>query len=156
MFRGTPFATPRRNCRDVGFEALFLRAVRAGRQLDQRMKGDFHPRTLFLGHIVEIRIDAPQNRLMGDDDHVLAPLQFHDDGLEADDDISVRLATAIAVVVFVLVSGRKVFGIPFRDLLVGQAIADPRVKLVERFPLELVVTHLGCQVASSLNRPLQG
>lgn len=156
MFRGAPFATPSRNCRDVGFEALFLRAVCAGSQLDQRMKGNFHPRTLFLGHIVEIRIDAPQNRLMGDDDHVLAALELHDDGLEADDDISVRLTTAIAVVVFVFVSGRKVFGIPFRNLLVCQAIADPRVELIQRFPLELLVTHLGCKIASRLNRPLQG
>jgi hypothetical protein len=47
--------------------------------------------------------------LVADDENVLLPLELHDHGLEPHDDVPVRLAAAVAVVVLVVVPVRKVF-----------------------------------------------
>jgi hypothetical protein len=77
--------------------------------------------------------------LMRDDQDVLGPLQLHDNRLEPYHHVAVRLAAAVPVVVLVVVARRKVVGVAVLDLLVRQTVADARVKLVQRFPLQLVV-----------------
>jgi hypothetical protein len=64
---------------------------------------------------------------VGDNDDVLAALQLHDDGLQADDHVAVRLTAAVAVVVLVFVAGGEVLGVLLGNFLVGEAIADTRV-----------------------------
>lgn len=42
---------------------------------------------------------------------VFLSFQFHDDGFQSDDDVSVRFATSVAVIELVVVAIRKVFRI---------------------------------------------
>lgn len=72
---------------------------------------------------------------MRDDQDILRALQLHDDGLEADDDVAVRLTPAVAVVVLVLITRSKVLGVLLLDFGVREAVADAGVELVECFPL---------------------
>ena len=55
-----------------------------------------------------------------DDNDILTPLQFHDDGFEPDDHVTVGLASSVAVVVLVVVAGLEVFGVFLGDFLVLQ------------------------------------
>lgn len=139
MLGTTPLRPKGADGSNVRLEPLFLSMIRLGRQLDQRMQRNLHPRALLLRHIHIVSVDTPKDSLMGDDDDILAALEFHDDRLEADDDVAVALAAAVAVVVLVVVAGAEVFGELVLDLLVGEAVADAGVELVERFPLEFVV-----------------
>ena len=143
MFRRTPFTPKRADGGYIGLEALLLRTISPGRQLDKRVQRHLHPRTLLLRHVHIIGIYAPQDRLMRHDDNVLAALQFHNDGLEPNDHVAVRFPAAVAIVVLVVVSRFEVFGVPVRNLLVGEAVADARVQFVQGFPLELVVAFWG-------------
>ena len=58
-----------------------------------------------------MHLQAPQNRLVTDNQDVILSLEFHDDGLKPDDDITIRLAAAIPVVKLVLVSVGEVIWI---------------------------------------------
>ena len=80
---------------------------------------------------------------MRDDDDILAPFQFHDDGLQADDYIAVGFTTTVAVVVFVVIAGFEILRVTVGDFLVGEAVAHTAVELVEGFPFELVVAFRG-------------
>jgi hypothetical protein len=59
---------------------------------------------------------------MSDDEDVLTTLQLHDDGLQTDDNITVALASAVAVVVFIIITSGEILGILLLDFGVGQAI----------------------------------
>ena len=89
MLRRTPLTPKRADGRDVRLEALLLGTVRPGGQLDERVQRHLHPGALLLRHVHVVGVDAPQHGLVGHDDDVLAALQFHDDGLEPDDDVAV-------------------------------------------------------------------
>ena len=130
MFRRTPFTPKRADGGNIRLEALLLRTIRPGRQLDKRMQRHLHPRTLLLRHIHIIGVDAPQDGLVRNNDDVLAALQLHDDGLEPNDHVAVGFPAPVAVVVLVVVSRFKVFRVPVRNLLVGEAVADARVQFV--------------------------
>lgn len=111
MLRHTPLRPPRTNSRDVGFELLDLRPVGLRGELEEGVQGHLHPGAAVLGQLHEVGQDAAHDGLVGDDDDVLAALEFHDDGLEAEDDVAVGLAAAVAVVVLVVVAGFEVFGV---------------------------------------------
>lgn len=145
---------PSRDRRNICLEASLISAERTRRKLDERMQGYLHPGALLLTHIVEVRVNATKDCLMGDDDDVLATLQLHDDGFETDHNVTIRLAATIAIVVFVVIASFEIFWIFFFDLLVSQSIADARVKLVERLPFKLVVAVLS-EEAGSLNSPFE-
>lgn len=132
-------ATPCAYGRNVGFVANLFRAIGPGSQFDEGVQGHVHPRALRLVLFHEIGVDAAQNGLVRDNENVFAALKLHDDGFEADDNVAVRLSGGIAIVVLVVVTRDKILGIPVFDFLVGQAIADTRVELVQRLPLQLVV-----------------
>lgn len=139
MLRRTPLPPPRAHRRYISREPLLHRPIRPRRQLDERMQRHIHPRTPLVVPLHIIRIHAPQHRLVRDDEDILRPLQLHDDGLEARHHVGVGLAAAVAVVVLVGVAGGKVLGELVLDVLVGEAVADAGVELVEGLPLELVV-----------------
>ena len=121
------------------------------------MQRHLHPRTLLLRHIHIVSIDAPQDGLVRDDDDILAALQLHDDGLEADDHIAVALAAAVAIIVFVVVPGFEVLGVEGLDLGIGQTVADAGVELVEGFPFEFGGGDRGGgEVVGGLDGALQG
>lgn len=61
----------------------------------------------------QVGIQAPQDGLVTDDEDVLLPLEFENDRFEADHDVAVRLAAAVAVVELVVVARVVVFGIVF-------------------------------------------
>ena len=155
MLRLTPFSPPRTDGRDVGLEPLLLGPVGLGRQLHERVQRDLHPRTLALVQVVEVGEDAADDGLVGDDDDVLAALELHDDGLEADDDVAVALAAAVPVVVLVVVARAEVLRVLALNLLVRHAVADARLELVERLPLQLLPPGLGGEVARRLDRAFQ-
>ena len=138
MFRLAASHTPGRDGGDIGLEALLLGAVGLGRQLHERVQRDLGPGRLVGAGIHKVRVDAADDGLVRHDDHVAAPLEFHDDRFQPDDDVTVRLAAAVSVVVFVVVASLEVFGVAILDLLVGEAVADARVDLVEGFPFQLV------------------
>jgi hypothetical protein len=75
---------------------------------------------------------------MCDDDYVLASLQFHDDWFKPNYHVSIGLSTAISIIVFVVVTGSKVFWIELGDLFIGKTITEPRVELIESFPFQLL------------------
>ena len=135
MFGGAAFAAPGTHGWNIGFPALLVGAVRLGSELDESVQGHVHPRALRLILFHEIGIDAPQHSLMRDNENVFAAFQFHDDGLEADDHVSVRLSATVTVVVLVFIASRKVFRIPVLNLLICQTITHSRVKLIEGLPL---------------------
>lgn len=74
---------------------------------------------------------------MCNNEDIFAALKLHDDGLKADDDVAVRFAAQIPVVVFVFITLRKVLGILLFYLCVGQTIANSGVEFVQGFPFEL-------------------
>ena len=141
----------------ISLVPLLLRMVRPRRQLDERVQRNLHPRAFLLRHVHVVGVDAPEHRLVRDDDHVLAPFQLHDDRLKADDHVPVGLAPAIAVVVFVLVASGKVFGVDVGDFFVREAVAHAGVELVESFPFQLGVhARAGGKEASGLDGTFEG
>lgn len=60
---------------------------------------------------------------MSHDENVLAAFEFHDDGFEADDHITIRFSSWVAVVVLVFVAGDKVLWVAVLDFLVRETIA---------------------------------
>lgn len=151
----TPLCPPRAHRRNVRAKPLLLRSVRFRRQLHQRVQRHLHPRTLALVQVVEVGKDAPHDRLVRHNDHVLAALQLHDDRLQPDHDVAVALAAAVAVVVLVVVAGAEVFRVLALDFLVGHAVAEARLELVERLPLEFLPPGLGGEVAHGLVRAFE-
>lgn len=79
-------------------------------------------------NLSEIRDRQCRGEGMGvsrDDDNVLTSLQFHDDGFEADDHITIRFASTIAIIILVIIAGLEVFRILVCDLLIlPQRLAD--------------------------------
>lgn len=134
-----PFGPPSADGGNVSLPPLLNRAVRLGGELDQGMQGHVHPGAPRLILLHEVCVDAAQNGLMGDDEDILTALELHDDWLEADNDIAIRLAAAVSIVVLVFVAGSKILGIAVFDLLVRQTITDAGIKLVKGLPLQLVV-----------------
>ena len=143
MLRRTPLTPKRADGGDIRLEPLFLRTIRPGRQLDERMQRHLHPRALLLRHIHVVGINAPQHRLVRHDDDVLAPFQLHDDGFEADDDVAVGFPAPVSVIVLVVVARFEVFGVAVGDFLVREAVADARVQFVQGLPFQLVVALWG-------------
>lgn len=142
VLRCAPLRPPRAHGGDVGLELLDLDAVGLGRQLHERVQRHLHPGTAGLVDLHEVGKDAAHDGLVGDDQDVLRPLQLHHDGLQADDDVAVRLAAPVAVVVLVVVARPEVFGVLLVDLLICHAVAVARVELVERLPLQLLPPEL--------------
>jgi hypothetical protein len=101
------------------------------------MQRDLHPWALFLGHIHEVCVDTPKDGLVCNNEDIFAALKLHNDGLEADNDVAIRFAAQVTVVVFVFITLRKVLGILLFYLCVGQTIANSRVEFVQSFPFEL-------------------
>lgn len=91
------------------------------------MKWDFHPWRLIGAGIHEICIDASNNGLVGDDDDVVASFQLHNDRLQSNDYIAIRLSTPVSVIVFVLISRRKILRVRLLDFTIRHPIADTRV-----------------------------
>lgn len=118
------FAAPGRDGRDVCFEPLLFSPIGARSKLYQGVKWHLHPWTLFLRHVQEVRIYAAEDSLVGDYEDVFASFEFHYNWFKTDDDVTVRFSTSIAVVVFVVVTGFKVFRVSFCNFLVSKAIAN--------------------------------
>lgn len=76
---------------------------------------------------------------MGDDDDILASLEFHDDRLKSDHDVSVAFSASVPIIVFVIIPGLEIFRVLIGNLLVGETITYTRIKLVQRLPLKLIV-----------------
>jgi hypothetical protein len=51
--------------------------------------------------------------LVAHDQNVLLAFQLHNDGLQADDDVSITLAAAVAIVKLIVVSLRVIFRVMF-------------------------------------------
>ena len=157
MLRRTTFTPKRADGRNISLEALLLGAVGAGRQLDERVQRHLHPRALLLRDVHVVGVDAAEDGLVRDDDDVLAALELHDDGLEPDDDVAVGFPAPVAVVVLVVVPRFEVLRVPVRDVLVREAVADPRVQFVQRLPFEFVVAFRGGgEEAGRLDRAFEG
>lgn len=85
----TPFSSPCTNSRDLGKEPGFHRAVRSRRESDERVQRDFHPWAFFLVTSHVVRVDAPQDRLMRDDQNILTAFELHYYRLQPDHNIAV-------------------------------------------------------------------
>lgn len=116
------------------------------------MKRNLHPRTLLLRGVKEVGVDAAQDGLMGDNDDILTALEFHYDGFQADDNIAVGLSSSVAVVILVFITGRKVIGVLYGDILVSKTVANARVEFIQSLPFQLLKACFSCKVASCLNR----
>lgn len=127
---------------NVSLVTLLLGTVSPRGEFNQRMQWNLHPRRFLLRHIHVVCVDAPQHRLMSDDDDVLASLQLHDDRLKPDDHVAITLPASVAIVVFIVITGPEVFRVLVGNFLVRQPIADAGIKLVESFPFQFVVTIL--------------
>jgi hypothetical protein len=130
MHRQTTFLAPRTDGRNVRSKSFLLGLVRARCQLDKRVQRHFHPGTALLRYVHEVGVDAAQDGLVGDDQDVFAALKFHDDGFQADDDVAIRLAAEVAVVVLVFITGLEVGWVLLCNILVSETVADSRVELV--------------------------
>ena len=139
MLRRAPLSPPSAHRGDIRPEPLLLGTIRPGSQFDQRMQRDLHPGALLLWHVHVIRIYAPEHGLMRHDNNVFASFQFHDDGLQTYNDVAIALATAITVIILVIITRLKVLRILVSDFLVSETVADTRIKLVQSLPFEFVV-----------------
>lgn len=148
-------STPGRDSGDISLEALLFGAVSAGGEFDESVQRHLHPGTLLLGHVHEVGVDAAEDSLVGNDDDILTALQFHDDGLKADDDVAVGLTATVAVVVLVFITGSEILGVFLSDFFVGQAVANARVKFVQGFPLQLLIASRSLEVTGTLNSTTQ-
>lgn len=119
------------------------------------MKRNLHPRTLLLGGVEEVGVDAAQDGLMGDNDDILTALEFHDNGFQADNNIAVGLSSSVAVVILVFITGSKVFRVLLGDILVSKTVANTRVEFVQSLPFQPLEACFSCEVASSLDRTLE-
>lgn len=126
---------PRADRLDVSLVSLHFGPIRPRCQLDQRVERYGYPGTLFLRLLHKVRINAADDGLMRDDEDVLAALQLHDDGLEADHHVAVAFASTVSVVVLVFVARLEVIGVKVRYLLVRHSVANASVELVESLPL---------------------
>ena len=155
MLGTAALGAPGADGRNVRLEALLDGAVGLGGELHERVEGYLHPGALALVDVVEVGEDAADHGLVRDDDDVLGPLELHDDGFEADDDVAVRLAPAVPVVVLVVVASLEVLRVLGLDLRVRHAVADTRLELVEGLPLQRLPPHLLRQVLRRLDCPFQ-
>lgn len=135
MLGRAAFAPPRADSLNIGLVCLHLGSICPRRQLDQRVQRHGHPGTLFLRLLHKIRIYAANDRLMRDDEDILAALQLHDDGLQADHHVAVAFTSTIPVVVLVFVACLEVIRMKVRYLLIRHAVANASVELVEGLPL---------------------
>lgn len=92
---------------------------------------------------------------MGDYEDVFASFEFHYNWFKTDDDVTVRFTTSVAVVVFVVVTGFKVFGVSFCNFLVSETIADSRVEFVKGFPFKFVISCFCLEETGSLDGTFQ-
>jgi hypothetical protein len=67
---------------------------------------------------------------------------------------NIRFSTPIPIIVLILISRLKILRIHLLDLGIGHVVADARVKLIESFPLQLVVFLR--EVAGCGNGALEG
>lgn len=148
-------ATPGGHGWNVGFEPLFVRPVRTGRQLYQRMKRNLHPWALLLGSVEEVGVDATEDSLVGHDHDILTTLQFHDDWFQANDNIPVRLSSTVAVVVLVFVSSCEVIGVLLGNILVSEPVANTGVEFVQSLPFKFLKACFSGKVTSSLDCTLK-
>lgn len=79
-------------------EPLLVATIGLGRELDERVKGDLDVWQLVLRESLEEGVEAANDGLVADDKDVILSLKLHDNGLETDDDVSVRFAAAVSVV----------------------------------------------------------
>jgi hypothetical protein len=127
----TLFTEPERSCDD-------WRKTWVGRW---NLAGTYsHPRARSLILCHKVGVDASQNSLMSNNEDIFTALQFHDDRLKTNNNITVWLSATVAVVVFILITCRKVL----RELLcnfgIGETITNSCIELVESLPLKLVVS----------------
>ncbi len=154
MLSDAALATPGADSSNTGTESLFIGAIGARSELDKGMQRNCHPGAFLLALLLEVGVDATEDGLMSDDEDVLASLELHDDRLETDHNIAVRLTTTVAVVVFVLVTCNEVGGILLFDFGISKSIAHTGIKFIECLPLELVVSF--GEVLGSCNGTLKG
>lgn len=155
MFGHAAFSTPGAHSWDLRIVALLLGAVGSRGQLDEGVQRDGHPWGISLGLLHEVGVDASQHSLVRNDEDVLRALQLHDDGLQTNNNVAIRLTASIAIVVLVVVASCKVLGVQLRDLLVGESVADTRVELIQSLPLKLVVV-LGHEAGGGSRAPQRG
>jgi hypothetical protein len=115
VLRCATLGSPGAHSWDVGLILLSDCPVGPRSQLHERVQRDVHPRTLLLADVLEIRVEAPDDRLVRDDEDVLGPFELHDDRLQTNDNVTVGFTTLVAVVVFVFVPCSEVLGVFFFD-----------------------------------------
>lgn len=91
MLGNTTLGTPCGDCLDASLVSLDLRTVCTRSELEEGVKGDVEPWGLLLGFLHEVCVDATEDGLVGDDEDVFGALEFHDDGLETDDNVTVAV-----------------------------------------------------------------
>ena len=72
--------------------------------------------------------------------YILTTLELHDDWLKTNNHVTIRFTATVTIVVFVVITGRKVFRVGLGDFLICQPVTNARVELVEGFPLEFGIT----------------
>ena len=98
------------------------------------MKRAFDVRQLIGGFVEEIAEDAAHDGLMADDEDVFLPVQLHDDGLQPRDQVLIRFAPRIPIVILILISLGEILRKLLLNLLVGHLVTDASVDFVEGFP----------------------
>ena len=90
---------------------------------------------LLARHALEVGVEGPEHRVVGDHQHRPArAFQLDDHRVEAQDDVLVRFPARIAVGELVALARLVLAGQPRPDLRVAHAVADAGVDLVERAP----------------------
>jgi hypothetical protein len=89
MLRNTALSSPGADRGDLRIVSLLQGPVGFRGQLDKGVKGNGHPGRVGLGFLHEVGVDAAEDSLVGHDQDVLRAFQFHDDRLQADNDVSV-------------------------------------------------------------------
>ena len=88
------------------------------------MQWDFHPRAFLLRHVHVVCVNTPEDGLVRHDNDIVVLLKLHDDRLQADHHVPVRLSTPVPIVVFVVVSRYEVFRVELGNLLVRETVTD--------------------------------
>jgi hypothetical protein len=95
VLRDAALTTPGAHRGNLCIVALLLGTVGAWGELDEGVQRDSHPGRIGLGLLHEVGVYAAKNGLVGDNKNILGTLKLHDDGLQADDNVTISGKNAL-------------------------------------------------------------
>lgn len=92
MLCNATLGSPRADSFNTSFISDLFGSIGSWSKFDEGVKWDVEPWRPSLIFFHEVGVNAAKDGLVGDDEDVLGAFEFHDDGFETDDDVTVAIA----------------------------------------------------------------